>query len=161
MQDDIKAESPGALLASIREGIRKDVRAEIDEDYTERLRAAHNDVRKAQDLADVRKICAEKEQEQMIARMAEYRRGHWYHLGAIVGSACSGFIVGYLAQKNLDIRLRGVPMMAVGGLPGVAFGAALDESMAARASLAVGGAMFTVGTITYAKLNPLPEEGVA
>ena len=61
MQDDIKAESPGALLASIREGIRKDVRAEIDEDYTERLRAAHSDVRKAQDLADVRKICAEKE----------------------------------------------------------------------------------------------------
>ncbi len=162
MQDDNKTESPGAFLARIREGIYKDVRAELDEDYKERLRRAHEDLRRAQDLADARKICADTEQGQMAARMAEYRRGRWYHLGAVVASACSGFAVGYLAQKNLDLRLRGMPVMAVGGFPGVAFGAALDESMAARASLAVGGAMFTVGTIAYAKLNPLPpEEGVA
>lgn len=94
----------------------------------------------------------------MGARMAEYRRGKWYHLGAVVASACSGLAAGYLAQKTLDLRLRGVPVMAVAGVPGLAFGATLDESMAARASLAVGGTMFSVGTITYALTHPLPPE---
>lgn len=158
MEDETKPESPGAFLSGMREGIRKDVRAEVEKDYRDRLWEAHQNLRRAQDLADSQRICASQEQEQMAARMAEYRRGKWYHLGAVVASACSGFAAGYLAQKTIDLRLRGVPVMSVAGLPGLGFGAVLDESMAARASLAVGGAMFTIGTITYAVAHPLPPD---
>ena len=90
--------------------------------------------------------------------MAEYRRGKWYHVGAVVTSACSGFVMGYLTQKNLDLRVRGVPAMAIAGLPGIVGGGMLDEGVATRAALAVGGTMFSVGTITYALCNPPPPE---
>ena len=149
-----EVESAGAFLVKLREGIRQ----ELDHHYAERLRQAREQVRQAQDLADAQRICASQEQEQMAARMAEYRRGKWYHLGAVVASAASGFAVGYLAQKTVDLRVRGVPVAAAGGLPGLVLGARLDEGMAARASLAVGGTMFTVGTITYVLFHPLPPE---
>ena len=147
-------ESASAFLIKLREGIRQDLNSE----YAERFRQAREQIRQAQDLADAQRICASQEQEQMAARMAEYRRGRWYHLGAVVASAASGLAAGYLAQKAVDLRVRGVPVAAVAGLPGVILGAQLDEGMAARASLAVGGTMFTVGTITYALFHPLPPE---
>jgi hypothetical protein len=153
-EENKEAESAAAFIDKMRQGIRQ----ELDQDYAKRLQAARQQVREAQDLADAQRICASEEKAQMAARMAEYRRGKWYHLGAVIASAASGLAVGYLAQKNFDLRVRGVPVVAVGGLPGVAFGALLDEGMAARASLAVGGTMFTVGTIAYAKLHPLPPE---
>ncbi len=149
-----QVETASAFLLKLREGIRQD----LNNEYAERLRQAREKIRQAQDLADAQRICASQEQEQMAARMAEYRRGRWYHLGAVVASAASGLAVGYLAQKTVDLRVRGVPVAAVAGLPGVILGAQLDEGMAARASLAVGGTMFTVGTITYALFHPLPPE---
>ena len=149
-----EVESAGAFLIKLREGIRQ----ELNFEYADRLRQAREQIRQAQDLADAQRICASQEQEQMAARMAEYRRGRWYHLGAVVASAASGLAVGYLAQKTVDLRVRGVPVAAVGGVPGLVLGAQLDEGMAARASLAVGGVMFTLGTITYALFHPLPPE---
>lgn len=158
MEGEKKPDSPGAFLSDVREGIRKDVRAELEQEYSDRLLAAHEKIRKAQDLVDAKTVCASQEQEQMAARMAEYRRGRWHHLGTIVVSACSGLAAGYLAQKSLDLRLRGVPVLAIAGVPGLLGGVILDESMAARASLAVGGTMFSVGTITYTLTHPLPPE---
>lgn len=155
MDDEIKqASSPGGFVSEIR----REVRQELEQDYEQRLWAAREAIRKAQDIADGHKICASRTEEQMAARMAEYRRGKWYHLGAILASAVSGLGIGYLAQKNIDLRLRGVPVMSLAGLPGVAFGVFLDEGMAVRAALAVGGTMFTVGTYTYVMFHPLPPE---
>lgn len=155
MADEIKQpDSAGGFISEVRRGIRQ----ELEHEYSRRLLAAREEIRKAQDLADAQKICASREQEQMAARMAEYRRGKWYHLGAILASAASGLGLGYLAQKNLDVRLRGVPVLSIAGFPGVAFGVFLDEGMAARASLAVGGTMFAVGTYTYVMFHPLPPE---
>ena len=154
MVDDTKPDSAAAFMSGVRDSIRQ----ELEQEYGERLLAAREQIRQAQDYADAQHICASTEREQMTARMAEYRRGRWYHVGAVVTSACSGFVMGYLAQKNLDLRVRGVPAMAIAGLPGIVGGSLLDESVATRAALAVGGTMFSVGTVTYALCNPLPPE---
>ena len=154
MAEDTKADSAAAFMSGVRDSIRQ----ELDQEYDERLFAASEQIRQARDYADGMRICASTEREQLTARMAEYRRGKWYHVGAVVTSACSGFVMGYLAQKNLDLRVRGVPAMAIAGLPGIIGGGMLDEGVATRAALAVGGTMFSVGTITYALCNPPPEE---
>ncbi|MFZ6186032.1 hypothetical protein [Nannocystis pusilla] len=155
MADENKrADSAGAFISQVRDGVRQ----ELEQEYAQRLRVAREEVRRAQDLADAQRICASQEQAQMAARMAEYRRGRWYHLGSVVASAVSGAVAGYHAQKALDVRARGVPVMAVAGIPGLVGGALLDEGMAARASLAVGGVMFSLGTAAYAACHPLPAE---
>jgi len=154
MVDDTKAGSAAEFMSGVRESIRQD----FDQEYDERMFAAREQIRQAQDYADGLRICANTEREQLTARMAEYRRGKWYHVGAVVTSACSGFVMGYLTQKNLDLRVRGVPAMAIAGLPGIVGGGMLDEGVATRAALSVGGTMFSVGTITYALCNPPPPE---
>jgi hypothetical protein len=40
----------------------------------------------------------------MTRRMAEYRRGRWYDVGAVVASAVTGFATGYQTQKHADLR---------------------------------------------------------
>ena len=94
----------------------------------------------------------------MTARMAEYRRGRWYHIGAVAGSAAAGFTVGYDAQRFADWRLGGVPMAAVAGVPGVVAGVMLDESVVTRSVFAVGGTMYIVGATTYALTHPQTEQ---
>jgi len=154
MAEDTKADSAAAFMSGVRDSIRQ----ELDQEYDERMFAVREQIRQARDYADGMRICASTEREQLTARMAEYRRGKWYHVGAVVTSACSGFVMGYLAQKNLDLRVRGVPAMAIAGLPGIIGGGMLDEGVATRAALAVGGTMFSVGTVTYALCNPPPPE---
>lgn len=154
MAEDTKADSAAAFMSGVRDSIRQ----ELDQEYDERMFAVREQIRQARDYADGMRICASTEREQLTARMAEYRRGKWYHVGAVVTSACSGFVMGYLAQKNLDLRVRGVPAMAIAGLPGIVSGGMLDEGVATRAALAVGGTMFSVGTVTYALCNPPPPE---
>ena len=53
------------------------------------------------DKADAEKICSQKATEEMTRRMAEYRRGRWYDVGAVVTSAA--FIVDL---PDLDGRKR-------------------------------------------------------
>jgi hypothetical protein len=94
----------------------------------------------------------------MTRRMAEYRRGRWYDVGAVVTSAASGFTAGYHTQKNADLRIGGAPVTAVAGVPGILAGALLDESVVTRAVFAVGGTMFMVGATTYALIHPQARE---
>ena len=144
MADDTRPDTPGQFINEIRDGVRRDV----ERDYVTRLADARAEVRRAQDQADAEYVCAVR--EEMGARMAEYRRGHWYDLGAIITSGISGFVAGYIVQKKTDLRIKGAPVLAIAGLPGIVAGTILDESMTARASLAVGGALFMVGTATAA-----------
>ena len=151
MADDQPPGSPGKLLNDIEANVRKD--------FSARLESARAQVREARDKADAEKICAQKANEEMTRRMAEYRRGRWYDVGAVVTSAASGFSAGYHTQKNADLRIGGAPVAAVAGVPGVIAGALLDESVVTRAVFAVGGTMFMVGATTYALIHPQEKGG--
>ncbi len=139
-------QSPEKFMNDIEAGVRKD--------FSARLESARKQVREARDRADAEKICAQKSTDEMTRRMAEYRRGRWYDVGAVVTSAATGFAAGYHTQKNADLRIGGAPVTAVAGVPGVLAGALLDESVVTRAVFAVGGTMFMVGATTYALINP-------
>ena len=143
--------SPGAEINDIEASVRKD--------FSARLESARAQVREARDKADAEKICAQKANEEMTRRMAEYRRGRWYDVGAVVTSAASGFSAGYHTQKNADVRIGGAPVTAVAGVPGIIAGALLDESVVTRAVFAVGGTMFMVGATTYALIHPQEKGG--
>ena len=130
------------------------VRSEMEQEYSKRLADARKQIRVEQDEADAARICAVR--ETMGVRMGEYRRGKVSHLLGIGAAAVVSFGVGYAAQRSADVRIKGVPALAIAGLPGVALGVAFDESLAFRASLVVGGAMFTVGTAAYALAHPEP-----
>lgn len=136
-----------------------DIEASVRRDFTSRLESARAQVREARDRADAEKICAQKATEEMTRRMAEYRRGRWYDVGAVVTSAASGFTAGYHTQKNADMRIAGAPVSAVAGVPGIIAGALLDESVVTRAVFAVGGTMFMVGATAYALTHP-QDQGV-
>ena len=160
MAEDTRPDTPGKFINDVRDGVRQD----LERDYVKRLADARAEVRRAQDQADAEYVCAVR--EEMGARMAEYRRGHWYDLGAIVTSGISGFVAGYIIQKKTDVRIKGAPVVALAGIPGIVAGTILDESMTARASLAVGGALFMVGTATAAATGSCAcqapkQEGVA
>ena len=144
-------QSPGELLNDIEASVRKD--------FSSRLESARAQVREARDRADAEKICAQKANEEMTRRMAEYRRGRWYDVGAVVTSAATGFAAGYQTQKNADLRIGGAPLIAVAGVPGVIAGALLDESVVTRAVFAVGGTMFMVGATAYALIHPQDQGG--
>ena len=77
----------------------------------------------------------------------------------MVTSAVTGFAVGYQTQKFADLRLGGVPVTAVAGVPGILAGALLDEHVVTRATFAVGGTMYMVGATTYALIHPQSGEG--
>lgn len=143
--------SPGTEINDIEASVRKD--------FTSRLESARAQVREARDKADAEKICAQKANEEMTRRMAEYRRGRWYDVGAVVTSAASGFTAGYHTQKNADMRIGGAPVTAVAGVPGIVAGALLDESVVTRAVFAVGGTMFMVGATAYALIHPQEQGG--
>jgi len=143
--------SPGTEINDIEASVRKD--------FTSRLESARAQVREARDKADAEKICAQKATEEMTRRMAEYRRGRWYDVGAVVTSAASGFTAGYHTQKNADMRIGGAPVTAVAGVPGIVAGALLDESVVTRAVFAVGGTMFMVGATAYALIHPQEQGG--
>ena len=151
MADDQPPGSPGKLLNDIEANVRKD--------FSARLESARAQVREARDKADAEKICAQKANEEMTRRMAEYRRGRWYDVGAVVTSAASGFTAGYHTQKNADIRVGGAPVTAVAGVPGIIAGALLDESVVTRAVFAVGGTMFMVGATAYTLIHPQGQGG--
>jgi len=126
----------------------------MEQEYTKRLADARKQIRVEQDEADAARICAVR--ETMGARMGEYRRGKVSHLLGIGAAAVVSFGVGYMAQRSADVRVKGVPALVIAGIPGVALGVAFDESLAFRASLVVGGAMFSVGTAAYALAHPEP-----
>ena len=151
MADDQSPGSPGKLLNDIEASVRKD--------FSARLESARAQIREARDKADAEKICSQKANEEMTWRMAEYRRGRWYDVGAVVTSAASGFTAGFHTQKNADLRIGGAPVAAVAGVPGILAGALLDESVVTRAVFAVGGTMFMVGATTYALIHPQGQEG--
>ena len=143
--------SPGTEINDIEASVRKD--------FTSRLESARAQVREARDKADAEKICAQKATDEMTRRMAEYRRGRWYDVGAVVTSAATGFTAGYHTQKHADLRIGGAPIAAVAGVPGVLAGALLDESVVTRAAFAVGGTMFMVGATTFALTHPQGQGG--
>lgn len=143
--------TPGNFINDIESGVRQD--------YSARLNTARQQIREARDQAAAEKICAQKATAEMTQRMAEYRRGRWYQVSAVVTSAASGFAAGYHTQKNADLRLAGAPVTAVAGLPGVLAGALLDESMVTRATFAVGGTMFMLGATTYVLVHPQDQGG--
>ena len=151
MADDQPPGSPGKLLNDIEASVRKD--------FSARLESARAQVREARDKADAEKICAQKANEEMTRRMAEYRRGRLHDVAAVVTSAASGFTAGYHTQKNADLRIGGAPVAAVAGVPGIIAGALLDESVVTRAVFAVGGTMFMVGATTYALIHPQGQGG--
>ncbi len=151
MADDQPPGSPGKLLNDIEASVRKD--------FSARLESARAQVREARDKADAEKICSQKATEEMTRRMADYRRGRWYDVGAVVTSAASGFTAGYHTQKNADIRVGGAPVTAVAGVPGIIAGALLDESVVTRAVFAVGGTMFMVGATAYTLIHPQGQGG--
>lgn len=145
--------TPGDFINDIEAGVRQDFSARLD--------SARKQVREARDKAAAERICAQKATEEMTRRMAEYRRGRWYDVSAVVTSAVSGFAAGYHTQKNADMRIAGAPVTAVAGLPGVLAGALLDESVVTRATFAVGGTMFMIGATTYVLVHPQAQGGQA
>jgi len=151
MADDRPPGTPGQYMNDIEASVRKD--------FSARLESARAQIREARDRADAEKICAQKANEEMTRRMAEYRRGRWYDVGAVVTSAASGFTAGYHTQKHADLRIAGAPVAAVAGVPGVVAGALLDESVVTRAVFAVGGTMFMVGATAYALIHPQGQGG--
>ena len=151
MADDQPPGSPGKFINDIEAGMRKE--------FTARIESVRAQVREARDRADAEKICAQKANEEMTRRMAEYRRGRIYDVAAVVTSAASGFIAGYHTQKHADLRIGGAPVAAVAGVPGVLAGALLDESVVTRSVFAVGGTMFMVGATAYALIHPQGQGG--
>ena len=151
MADDQPPGSPGKFINDIQAGMRQE--------FTARIETVRAQVREARDRADAEKICAQKANEEMIRRMAEYRRGRLYDVAAVVTSAASGFTAGYHTQKHADLRIGGAPVAAVAGVPGVLAGALLDESVVTRSVVAVGGTMFMVGATAYALIHPQGQGG--
>ena len=151
MADDQPPGSPGKFINDIEAGMRKE--------FTARIESVRAQVREARDKADAEKICAQKANEEMTRRMAEYRRGRLYDVAAVVTSAASGFTAGYHTQKHADLRIGGAPVAAVAGVPGVLAGALLDESVVTRSVFAVGGTMFMVGATAYALIHPQGQGG--
>ena len=150
MADDQPPGSPGKFINDIEAGMRKE--------FTARIESVRAQVREARDRADAEKICAQKANEEMTRRMAEYRRGRLYDVAAVVTSAASGFTAGYHTQKHA-VRIGGAPVTAVAGVPGIIAGALLDESVVTRAVFAVGGTMFMVGATAYALIHPQGQGG--
>ena len=146
MADDQPPGSPGKFINDIQAGMRSE--------FTTQLNSARAKIREARDKADAERICAQKANEEMTRRMAEYRRGRLYDVAAVVTSAASGFTAGYHTQKHADLRIGGAPVAAVAGVPGVLAGALLDESVVTRTVFAVGGTMFMVGATAYALIHP-------
>lgn len=156
-------DSATVLISRTRDDLRSEMTAEFnqrEQTYIEQLERAKDDARRATDEAAAQRICSATDTAEMGQRMAVYRRGSLLQLGAVVVSAASGVALGYAFQKSVDLRVKGVPAAAALGVPGVVFGARLDESMAARAALAVGGAMFSVGTMIYAYCDSKKEQVV-
>ena len=133
--------TPEAFIKDIQAGARKEFLAQVD-DLREQLREARV-------KADAERICGQQATAEMTARMAEYRRGRWYHVGAVVTSAAAGFAIGYNTQKFADWRPHGIPATAIAGVPGLVAGARLNEDVVTRSVFAVGGAMYILGTSTY------------
>ena len=138
--------TPGTFINDIEAGVRQD--------YTARLESMRKQVREATDRADAERICAQQANAEMVKRMAVYRRGRWYDVGAVVAGAGIGFVTGYNLQRWGDLRVSGVPVMMIAGVPGLVAGAALDEHVVTRAVFAVGGTMYMVGALTYAMTHP-------
>ena len=146
MATDQQQSTPEAFINEIEAGVRKEFVAQVED--------MRRQVREARDKAEAERICGQKATAEVTRRMAEYRRGRWYDVGAVVASAVTGFATGYQTQKHADLRLGGVPVTAVAGVPGVLAGVLLDESVVTRAVFAVGGTMYMVGATTYALINP-------
>jgi len=153
MAAEEQRDTPEAFINNIEAGVRKEFAAQVED--------MRRQLREARDRAEAERICGQRATAEMTRRMAEYRRGRWYDIGAVVTSAVTGFTVGYQTQKFADLRLGGVPVTAVAGVPGVLAGALLDEHVVTRATFAVGGTMYMVGATTYALLHPQNGEGQA
>jgi F0F1-type ATP synthase assembly protein I len=133
------------------ESFINDIEAGVEKKFTAQLEDLRRQVRDARDQADAERICGQNATAEMTARMAEYRRGRWYDIGAVVGSAVVGFTVGYETQKFADWRPFGLPAAAVPG-------ALLDESVVTRSVFAVGGTMYMLGATTYVLTHPQTEQ---
>jgi hypothetical protein len=153
MAAEDQRDTPEAFINTIEAGVRKEFAAQVED--------IRRQLREARDKAEAERICGQRATAEMTRRMAEYRRGRWYDIGAVVTSAMTGFAVGYQTQKFADLRLGGVPVTAVAGVPGVLAGALLDEHVVTRATFAVGGTMYIVGATTYALIHPQNGEGQA
>lgn len=139
-------DTPEAFISNIQAGVRKE--------FAEQVEDMRRQIREARDRAEAERICGQQATAEMTRRMAEYRRGRWYDVGAVVASAVAGFSIGYQTQKHADLRLGGVPVTAVAGVPGILAGALLDESVVTRTTFAVGGTMYMVGATAYALIHP-------
>ena len=153
MAADEQRDTPEAFINNIEAGVRKEFAAQVED--------IRRQLREARDKAEAERICGQRATAEMTRRMAEYRRGRWYDIGAVVTSAVTGFAVGYQTQKFADLRLGGVPVTAVAGVPGILAGALLDEHVVTRTTFAVGGTMYMVGATTYALIHPQTGEGQA
>jgi precorrin-3B methylase len=140
------------------EGILETVEDNFRKSYAGRLKKARDLQRQAEVRADAEALRASASMEDAERQIAEIRRGSAVNLLEICGSAAAGLALGIAAQKMMDVRVHGVPVNGVLGLAGVGLGAALEEDFPVRAVFAVGGAMFTAGTLAYAYLNPPPSD---
>lgn len=138
--------SPESFMKSVQAGVRREFMTQVED--------LRQQVRDARDRAEAERICGQKATAEVTARMAEYRRGRWYHVGAVVTSAAAGFAIGYNTQKFADWRPGGFPVAAIAGVPGLIAGARLNESVTTRSVFAVGGAMYVIGTTTYVLTHP-------
>ncbi len=135
-----------------------DVLAEVEErykkSYTGRLKAARDKQREAEVALDAEKVRAADTQEEAARQIAEIKRGNAINLLEVCGSGAIGAGLGVLAQREFDVRFMGVPLTGLVGLAGIGLGLYLKEDFGVRAVFAVGGTMYTVGTVVYALLRP-------
>lgn len=135
-----------------------DVLAEVEERYRKsyagRLKAARDKQRDMEVALDAERVRAATSREDAARQIAEIKRGSTVNLLEVCGSGILGAGLGVLAQREFDVRYMGVPLMGLLGAAGVGLGVYLKEDFGLRAVFAVGGAMYTAGTVIYALMRP-------
>ena len=96
--------------------------------------------------------------EEVSEKLDKLRRGTWVDNLILGASAVAGGLIGFHAQRVVDIRAGGVPVTGLLGLGGVVPGLAMNRTMTARNTLGLGGLLFLAGAGLYTSTHPLVDE---
>jgi hypothetical protein len=138
-------QTPGESLSMGERSMGTAMRAIIDHYYA------------ANDLGTAQAIRRARTDTEAATIVGNIRRGRWQEVLLLAASGAAGVATGVVAQKTIDVRVGPVPPLAAAGVLAVIGAAAADLSLVARATVAVGGAAYTAGTLAYTRL--VPSEG--
>lgn len=125
---------------------------EVEGDLGTRMSAVVRNYYKGKDRRTAEAI-REATLEEATAMVEAMRVGRLRDV-ALVASGVSGVGVGLLAQKALDLRIRGVSPWTALGVGTAVVGAGAHLSFKLRATLAVGGLSFAIGNYLWTQHRP-------